>query len=258
LVKGVEQVGSNLKGGQPVKALHQAIITGIKLADENVFYNELSSALQVAAALKALSTDALSWTPEVLCAEIDKKFRGWSSERVASAIAHFHKTGTLLTDVPQLVREKIYAIRIVATSNSAQTEWHIFEKVGGAFNDRVAKFGEIEPLSAAEAAKTVAIIEDIRPDVYDNEVKIYIAGCCHQDGLYTIEAIKWLRMSEPYLRQMNRDSTGDPFDPSIGAAIGKKLNELRSLETIPDFDESDVVSVQAGKLLAIELIASKV
>jgi hypothetical protein len=252
LLKSTVQVGEAAISKNPEKAMQQLVVAGLKMAEEIPFYNPAVNPLKLIDGLKTLGIGALAWSPETLMAAIDRKYHNWSDDEVANALEHFHKTGTLKTDVPQLVREKIYAIRVISTSNTAQTEWHVFEKIGGAFNDRVAQFGTLEPLSAAECAKTVALIETIRPDTYENEIKIYIAASCFSDGLYTVDPVKWLAIAETYLQQMNFESTGEHVDPTIKTKILDALNTYRAYKTTVREVPDELAAVQASKLLAIE------
>ena len=257
LVKSTLQMASALKHS-PEKAFQQAIITGLKMASADPFKDPLVNPLKLAAALKQFGLSALSWAPEVLMATIDKEVNSWTPTQVSDAIESYHKTGMLKTEIPQLIREKIYAIRVIATSDSAQTEWHVFEKVGGAFNDRTAKFGVVEPLSIGECAKTIAIIEDIRPDEYTNEVKAYIAACAHTAGLLTATPVKWIAMCETFLQQFNHDATGEALDPILKTSIAEKVTELRSSTQPLQEVEDNVVSIQAAKLLEIEYMVDDV
>ena len=258
LLKTTVQVGNSLIAQNPGKAVQQLVVAGIKMAANDIFYNPSVNPLKLVDALKTLGIGALGWAPETLMSAIDKKYGGWTDEQVAEALEHFHKTGTLKTKVPQLVREKLYAIRVIATSNSAQTEWHIFEKIGGVLNDRIAQFGTVEPLSAAECARTVAIIEDIRPDTYENEIKIYIGASCHSDGLYTVAPCKWLAMAEPYLQQMNFEATGDQIDLEVKKTIEDALGHLEKTKHEPHEVDDSLVEIQACRLLAINEYAEEV
>lgn len=228
------------------------------MAGEGLFHDRLANPLLLSRGLKKLGVSVLGWAPETLMSALDQKFSGWNQGQVAEALEYFHKNGTIKSDIPQLVREKIYAIRVVATSNSAQTEWHVFEKVGGAFNDRTAKFGVVEPLSAAECARTIAVMENVRPDTYQNEIKIYIAASCHHDGLLTVSPLKWLSMADQYLQQMNRDSTGESLGPALKDQIVQTFEKLRSDPTAVKEVGDDLVSVQAAKLAAIHAYAEEI
>lgn len=246
----------NVLQGSHEQALQRAILTGIKMASGHPFSDPLANPLSIAAALKKLGLSALTWAPETLCAEIDRQFNNWDDAKVADALAYFHKYGVIKSDIPQLVREKIYAIRVVATSDSAHTEWHVFEKVGGAFNDRTAKFGVVEPLSAAECARTIATMENIRPDSYSDEVKIYIAACCHEAGLLTVEPLSWLSISESYLQRMNKDAMEEQITPEQKQAILSKYEEEKN-SRVPREIPDEVTAIQAAKLVAINSYAAE-
>ena len=209
LVKATMGLGHDLAKGHPEKALQKAIVTGIKLANDGLFKTATAHPLQLLEELKKLGIKALAWAPETLFAEIDRKYHGWSHERVTTALTRWHETGLLDTDVNPLVRQKLFALRVLMTSDTAYNQWHIFEKVGSVFNDRIPQFGVMEPLTAAEASVTVALMDKIRPDTFSNEVKIYIAATCQQDALLTVEVLDTLKMVENQLQIMNFDSCGE-------------------------------------------------
>jgi hypothetical protein len=204
--------------------------------------------------LKNIGVQSLGWKPETLFANLDKTYGNWDSDKVADALNKFHETGVIQTDIPNIVRHKIYAIRIISTSDTAHREWHVFEKVGSAFNGRLAHFGVVEPMSPIECANTVAIIDAIRPDEFSHEVKAYIAASCHQDGLYTLKPSKYLKMSDDLLQMMNREETGRPInDKMVGDIIGRKATIASATEPVEDF-----VGIQAAKLLAIDTSAEDI
>lgn len=258
LIRSGVQVAHEIHVGNPAQAVQKAIIAGMKLAShDSIFYDPLVNPLRLAKELKKLGLHALTWTPETLCAEIDRQYGDWTSEQISQALEQFHSTGIIQTDVPLLVRQKLYAIRIVATSDSAQTEWNIFEKVGGAFNDRPVNFSLSEPMNAAECAFTISVMEDIRPDSYTNEIKIYVAAAAHQDGLLTIEPIKWISMAEPALQQMNRESTGTDIASDTKQKIKERFNELKQNAATLKETPEDLISTQALKLLAVDSYAAE-
>ncbi len=240
----------------PTAALARALYTGVKLASrpEDVFYDELAPPLMLVKELKKLGPEALIWSPETLCAVIDERFGGWTRARTTQALEHFHTTGELDTDVPDLVRQKLYALRIVITSDSAHNFWENFEKVGCVFNDRLANFSVVQALSAAECARTLAIIQNIRPDAYSREVRIYIAACCHQDGLYTTKPSKWLGSLDPELAEFNEGTMG-VADPEVVAAISERYKAYQS--NPPSAIDDSTESIQAAKLLGIDAFANE-
>ena len=249
LVRAGHSIAGSLKQGNFELALSKTIASGIKLATGNPFADPSANPLALAQALRGLGIGALGWTPETLFSTIDRMYFGWSEEKAHQALEKFHDTGVIQTDVPLIVRQKLYAIRIVATSDTAHNEWHIFEKVGSAFNDRVAKFGVVEKLTPGECARTVAIIESIRPDSYSDEVKAYVAASAHEDGLLTIQPSKYLKMAGPALKKMNQESTG-VLDFGLTDKITRKMEIFKA--NGGKIEDEDIVTIQALKLLAID------
>lgn len=234
------------------KAFAKTLASGMKLASENLFKDPTADPLALAAALRSLGLEALVWQPETLFAAIDRTFNFWTNDQVQDALDKFHDTGLIHSDVPSLVRQKIYAIRVVATSDTAHNEWHIFEKVGCVFNNRVAQFGVVERLSPLECARTVSIIEHIRPDGdgYSREIKTYIAASCHEEGLLTIKPSKYLSMANQQLTTMNYAAVGTHMKTEVEIEIRKKIELLRVTgDKMPD---DDIITIQALKLLAVD------
>lgn len=252
LVKTTHGIASNLAEGSLEKAFAKTMVAGIKLAEDNPFNDPGVCPLRLYDFLRTFGINVLAWQPETLFAAIDKRFHGWSEDKATLALEHFHETGLLQTDVPIQIRQKIYAIRIVVTSDTAHTEWHVFEKVGSAFNDRVAQFGIVERLSTGECARTVALIDAIRPDEFSKEIKVYIAASAHEDGLITIWPSKYLKMAGSYLNQMNADSTEVQNRDRLCKEIDRKLEILKAEGSKIHKVEDDVASVQALKIFAVD------
>jgi len=255
LLRTGEAVASELHQGKLDQALTKALVGGIKMAsDLGLFKDPASSPIKLYHAIQSLGIQVLTWKPETLMAAIDKKFHGWSNDKAAEAIAKFHETGALVTDVPSITRQKLYAIRVVVTSDLPHSEWNVFEKVGSAFNNRHAKFDIVERLSTAECARTIAIIESIRPDRYTNEIKVYLAAAAHEDGFYTLAPSKYLNMADAHLKQMNYEATGAQQNPALVTSItAQKLALAKGAAGVDD----DLVSVQAAKLLAVDSYADE-
>lgn len=229
----------------------KTVFNSIKMASA-VLTDPLSSPLAIFHELQMLGQDAFLWKPETLMAAIDSKVYLWTSDQVAEALNHFHDTGEIKTNVPPLVRQKIYAIRTIVTSDTPHIEWNIFEKVGSVFNDRVANFSVVEPLSPGECARTIALIEAIRPDAYSNEIKAYIAASCHEDGMYTISPSKYLNMAEEHLAMMNREGAFRATSPDLVEKISMKLETIRAEASKIMEITDDFVLIQAIKLFAID------
>ena len=94
---------------------------------------------------------------------------------------------TLWTELPEPTDElksAVQALQVVLNTHYPFEHWHVFEKVGHAFNLNHVDFGLLQPLDADEAARTCAILRAIRPkEAFDPEVLTYIAVCAHSAGL---------------------------------------------------------------------------
>lgn len=104
------------------------------------------------------------WEPETLWAELSRTTYGAEPE--------------------EEVKGAVMALQLTLNANSPFEHWHIFEKVGQAFNFNPVMFSTLQPLDADEAALTMAILKKIRPkEEYDDEVLKYVAVCAHEAGL---------------------------------------------------------------------------
>lgn len=224
------------------------VLRGIKMASPSLTDPNISimEALEV---LKSLGVQALAWKPETLFSVLDKE------TDASEALLRFHETGTLHTKIPDINRQKIYALRIIMTSDTAHREWHIFEKVGSVFNGRLAHFGVVEPLDPIECARTVAIINSIRPDMFSEEIISYVAASCHLDGLYTIAPCKWLNFADQKLQELNKEKTGRSLDLNIANKISDRLTVITNGKEQPAEDFCDI---QALKLLALNTAGDSV
>lgn len=253
LAKGVAAVGQSVLHRDPEAAIIKAIGLGAKLAS-SPFYDENVNVLKLLEELKKMGPEVLLKTPETLFAYIDRTYGNKTEAQSKADILYYHENEILRTDVPILVRNKIYAIRVASMSDAPYEEWNTFEKVGGAFNGRVANFSHVEPLSAAECAVTVALLDQIRPDRFSNEVKIYIANCCHHDGLLTVDPVNELAIAEQYLQQFNEEASGKP-DLLLVAEIKNQYEKLKAGHL--EGDHESPAYVQASKLLGAHLMAEE-
>ena len=223
------------------------ILRGVKMAGQSI-YDPLVSNNELYEYLLDLGPGALALKPESLFAEIDRKYGGADSDTIVANLEHFHNTGEIKTQVPEINRQRLYAFRILVTSDTAYHEWHIFEKIGCVLNGRLAHFGVVEPLSPLECAVTVSVMDGVRPDTFSEEIKSYVAACCHQGGLYTLKPCKWLAFADEQLQMMNKEEAGRNLSPEIVSNIETKLYIISKGEHKPEEEFSDI---QALRLLAL-------
>lgn len=248
--KTKKQNNSNTAFARYSQQVANTVLRGIKMAEVPVV-DQFISPLILVEVLKRAGPQSLVWKPETLCAYIDENYSGWTKEQVADALVSFHEAGVLTTSVPPLVRQKLYALRTIMTSDTAHVEWHIFEKVGCAFNNRLADFSTVEPMSFSECAVTIALMDIIRPDTLGHEVLAYVAAACHQAGLYTVAPSKYLKQADPLLRMMNQEETGRQTDDRIVSSIASKVAEIQK-NPAGNSIEDDFVVVQAVRLFAAD------
>jgi hypothetical protein len=116
---------------------------------------------------------------------------------------------TLTTDhavdpEPEL-KNIIMALQLTARSNAPFEHWHIFEKVGHAFNGNPVDFNVLQPLELHEAALTVFILDTIRPaQAFDDEVLGYIGGVAKFSGIVFLPAA-WFDNAQKYLDELVND-----------------------------------------------------
>jgi len=252
IAKSVSSVAKDVIKGDPSKAFHNAIISGIKLADGGLYYNPNVAVRDLLEKLKSdFGLKFLTLEPETLFGEIDR-LQGWSRERMNVALDHFTDTGEIDSEIPIIVRNKIFALRVVCTSDSAYESWEVFEKVGGAFNDRAAQFDTLEPLSAFECAKTIALLWSISADKFSNEVLGYVAACCYESGLYSTTPSHWLYVCDAQLSAIILSEQG-ALDSELIKNTQIRYNDLKAGASLTEENQHDAAWMQATKLRSIDL-----
>ena len=227
--------------------LAKTILRGVKMAGVGIYDPHISNK-DLYNHLHDLGPSVLALKPETLMAEMDKKYGGVDSEKISAALIHFHETGELQTDIPEINRQRLYALRILITSDTAYHEWHVFEKIGSVMNGRLAHFGVVEPLSPLECAVAVSVMDAVRPDTFSEEIASYVAACCHQEGIYTLKPCRWLSFADSKLQMMNKEQSGREVSPEIVSNIESKLYIISKGDYKPEEEFSDI---QAMRILAM-------
>ena len=81
-------------------------------------------------------------------------------------------------------RNIVLALQVLVKTNQAHEHWHIFEKMGHAFNYNHVDFAILQPLELDEIARTLKIIKKIRPkEKIDPEICGYIASVAKSSGV---------------------------------------------------------------------------
>lgn len=88
-------------------------------------------------------------------------------------------------EIPRVNIDKIGALKVLHNTDLFWDHWHIFEKVGNAFNNKIVQFNLLQLLSPPALAHTIKTANAIRKEEYDAEIGAYAYFCCmHYGCLY--------------------------------------------------------------------------
>lgn len=147
-----------------------------------------------------------------------------------------------ILDLSEENKNQIQALQVVVNTDFAFEEWHVFEKVGHAFNGNHVSFGELQPLEPDDAAWTCKALELIRPKAeYDDEVLAYIAACANNAGIACMPEDLFPKGCQEQLTRI----VGGHFDADLCAKTGDALK--KGLTPDPD----TMVGCQVAKLREI-------
>lgn len=132
----------------------------------------------------------------------ERRWWDWEPETIWKMVEkdHFDESA-----VPLEVKGCIMALQVSLNSFAPFEHWHIFEKIGHAFNLNNVDFSILQPLEPDEIALTMGILSRIRPEtLYDSEVYVYIATCAREAGLSYLPQEMFPGV-QPYLDNINFD-----------------------------------------------------
>lgn len=114
---------------------------------------------------------------EVLTGKYGTEWADWEPETVWWAIRKdFGPVGTLM-------RDKIMALRIAATTDVPWNDWDTFENCGLAWNDITPVFNAIQLMTPMQCAFAVQVLRGIREDEeFGHEISAYIAAILDDHG----------------------------------------------------------------------------
>lgn len=126
----------------------------------------------------------------------------WEPETVWQTLQKEHSS-----DVTEDLRGLISALQLVVTTNQPFENWHIFEKVGQAFNKNPVNFGIVQPLEPQEAALTVKLLQRIRPKTeFDPEICAYLAATAKNAGIVYMDPKVFFLDCQAFLDRMGNDA----------------------------------------------------
>lgn len=106
--------------------------------------------------------------------------------------------------ISEVNQNKIQALSVALATDSPWQDWPIFENCGRAFNNTIPIFGQLQPLSPAETAFTVAILKKLHSFKFSDEVLGYIASVCLYNGI-VFAPTKFFDKAQPVIDIQNKD-----------------------------------------------------
>lgn len=131
----------------------------------------------------------------------NRQWTDWEPETLWATLARDHKPPS------EGLKNVIMALQVVVKTNFPFEQWHVFEKVGHAFNKNPVSFSIVQPLELNEVAYTLKILKKIRPKMkFDPEVYAYIASIAKNSGVvYLPPGLYGGNSSQKFLDEMNND-----------------------------------------------------
>lgn len=185
-LSALRTVKSVLKSIQdPQKALGKALVSGLTM--QTLANKEASLSV-----LKIYS---------ILNDAYDKEWWHWEPETIWQTLAMEHSiTGD--DDLKNLVM----ALQLCVTTNQPFESWHIFEKVGHAFNFNTVNFETIQPLEPQEAALAIRLLQTIHPkEAFASEISGYLAAVAKNAGLVYLSPSQFPAEAQAFLDAMGND-----------------------------------------------------
>lgn len=100
----------------------------------------------------------------------------------------------------------IGALQTILNTNQAHEHWHVFEKVGHAFNGNHVDFSILQPLELDEIAVTLSVLNEVRPKQgYLSDIPAYIAASAKNSGVVYLPESFFGKEAQRYLDHMSND-----------------------------------------------------
>lgn len=112
--------------------------------------------------LRAFGQEWVDWEPETLWAEIQRVFKSQISE---------------------LARNKVQAIKTVLVSSGPWEDWQVFEKVMQALNGVIPKWEFMQAPNIEQLYAGIDILSALRKGEFSDEVKLYMAAAVLNDDV---------------------------------------------------------------------------
>lgn len=106
------------------------------------------------------------------------------------------------------LKDMVLALQLTVNSEAPLEHWHIFEKVGHAFNQNIVDFQILQPLELDEAAFTLSVLRTIRKAADpEDEVCGYVAAVARDAGVVYLPESLFPQRCQAALDNMNNNET---------------------------------------------------
>jgi hypothetical protein len=120
----------------------------------------------------------------------------WEAETLWVEIQH-----TFQTQISELTRAKIQAVKTCHVSLLPWAKWQVFEKIIQGLNNVIPRFDLMQAPSVEQLYAGIDILDTIRRQPFEDEVKLYMAASLlHDDIIYAPEPLDiiQLELSHPH------------------------------------------------------------
>jgi hypothetical protein len=173
--------------------------------------------------------------------ESHKDWMEWEPETIWHEMENHLDTTSI---IPRTVKDIVMSVKLCLLNNMTWEKWNVFEKVVMAFNNETPIFEVVQKPSLGQISLTIEILNKIKPNIFADEVKLYIAAVAHNDGYIVIpDNLKFAQ------EELNRYSK-DIADKREAINLAWKLFKIKG-ESIPK-DDDNFVTIQCTRMLAID------
>ena len=164
----------------------------------------------VALCIDTFGTAALNWEPEILVEGLRETYK---------------------TDIPDDVRDRLFALITVLTSDMVYTDPLVFNHVANALSGGDVPMTTFEPAEPVEAAWAVVEVlmadnDDIDPEAFGEDVKAFIGTILWDAGLPAFPPLDFV---EKYVSMQGFGETTAPG--MIQAEVLEREQEMREIKT---------------------------
>lgn len=146
----------------------------------------------------------------ILNENFGRQWWNWEPETVWQTLKKEHGF-----DPDEDLRNLVSALQLTVTTNQPFENWHVFEKVGQAFNQNPVDFGVVQPLEPQEVALTLKILRAMRPKMkFDSEICGYLAAVAKNAGIVYLPKEIFTAGCQDFLDRMGNDT-------ALAAALAK-------------------------------------